>query len=117
MFGFSVTRQTALPIRIVPRFCAGDVVGSKSYLMVVEIHDAAMIGTLTSSVDADQLAAGEMTTQDFTSPVAAQIRQNLAAGALLFFLVKMTTLDFTSPVAARNLAAGAFFSVKMTTFR
>ena len=45
-----------------------------------------------------------------TSPVAAN---RLAAGA--FFSVKMTTLDFTSPVADKYLAAGAFFSVKMTT--
>ena len=63
----------------------GGAVGSKSYLMVVEIHDAAMIRTLTS-------------------PVAAMY---LAAGA--FFSVKMTTLDLTSPVADRYLAAGAFF--------
>ena len=48
-----------------------------------------------------------MATLDLTSTVAAN---QLAAGA--FFSVKMTTLDFTSPVAARNLAAGAFFSVK-----
>ena len=36
IFHFSVTRQTALPIRIVQRFCAGGAVGSTSYLMVVE---------------------------------------------------------------------------------
>ena len=47
---------------------------------------------------------------DLTSPVAAI---QLAAGA--FFLVKMTTQDLTSPVAAIQLAAGAFFPVKMTT--
>ena len=41
---------------------------------------------------------------DLTSPVAAI---QLAAGA--FFSVKMTTLDLTSPVADRYLAAGAFF--------
>ena len=63
----------------------GGAVGSKSYLMVVEIHDAAVIRTLTSPVAANQLAAGA------------------------FFSMKMTTLDFTSPVAARNLAAGVFF--------
>ncbi len=51
-----------------------------------------------------------MTTQDLTSPVAAL---QLAAGA--FFSVKMATQDLTSPVAAIQLAAGAFFSVKMTT--
>ena len=39
-----------------------------------------------------------------TSPVAAS---QLAAGA--FFSVKMTPLDLTSPVADRYLAAGVFF--------
>ena len=34
------------------------VLGSKSYLMVVEIHDAAVIWTLTNPVAAHQLAAG-----------------------------------------------------------
>ena len=60
-------------------------VGSKSYLMVGKIHDAAVIRTLTSPVAANQLAAGA------------------------FFSVKMTTQDLTSPVADRYLAAGAFF--------
>ena len=46
-----------------------------------------------------------MATQDLTSPVAAN---QLAAGA--FFSVKMATQDLTSPVAASQLAAGAFFS-------
>ena len=87
----------------------GGAVGSKSYLMVAEIHDAAIIRTLTSPVAAIQLAAGaffsvKMTTLDLTSPVAAN---QLAAGA--FFLVKMATQDLTSPVAAIQLAAGAFF--------
>ena len=45
-----------------------------------------------------------------TSPVAAI---QLAAGA--FFPVKLATQDFTSPVAANHLAAGAFFSVKLAT--
>ena len=48
-----------------------------------------------------------MTTQDLTSPVAAI---QLAAGA--FFSVKMATQDLTSPVAANQLAAGAFFRRK-----
>ena len=69
----------------------GGAVGSKSYLMVVEIHDAAVIWTLISLVAANQLAVGA------------------------FFSEKMTTQDLTSPVAANQLAAGAFFSVKMTT--
>ena len=69
----------------------GGGVGSKSYLMVVETHDAAMIWTLTSSVAAMYLAAGA------------------------FFSVKMATRDLTSPVAANQLAAGAFFPVKMAT--
>ena len=43
--------------------------------------------------------------RDLTGPVAAN---QLAAGA--FFSVKMTIQDFTSPVAANQLAAGAFFS-------
>ena len=47
----------ALHVGIVLRFCAGGAVGSKSYLMVVETHDAAMIWTLTSPVAANQLAA------------------------------------------------------------
>ena len=42
--------------------------------------------------------------RDLTSPVAAI---QLAAGA--FFSVKMTIWDLTSPVAAIQLAAGAFF--------
>ena len=42
--------------------------------------------------------------RDLTSPVAAN---QLAAGA--FFSVKMATQDLTSPVAANQLAAGAFF--------
>ena len=49
-----------------------------------------------------------MATPDLISPVAAN---QLAAGA--FFSVKMATQDLTSPVAAIWLAAGAFFSVKM----
>ena len=36
----------------------GGVVGSKSYLTVVKIHDADVIWTLTSPVAAKQLAAG-----------------------------------------------------------
>ena len=59
-------------------------VGLKSYLAVVEIHDAAVIGTLTSPVVANQLAAG------------------------VFLSGKMTNQDFTSPVAACQLAADAF---------
>ena len=51
-----------------------------------------------------------MAAQDLTSPVAAI---QLAAGA--FFSAKMTTWDLTSPVAANQLAAGAFFPVKMAT--
>ena len=43
--------------------------------------------------------------QDLTIPVAAI---QLAAGA--FFSVKMATQDLTSPVAANQLAAGAFFA-------
>ena len=97
----------------------GGVVGSKSYLMVVEIHDAAVIWTLTSPVAASQLAAGafvsaKMTAQDLTSPVAAI--QLAASAALLLlsslpqalFLMKMATQDLTSPVAARKLPADAF---------
>ena len=57
--------------------------------MVVKIHHAAMIWTLTSPVAANQLAAGAC------------------------FSVKMTSQDLTSPVAANQLATGAFFSVKM----
>ena len=123
---------------MIPRFCAGGAVGSKSYLMVVEIHDAAMIRTLTSPIAAMYLAAGaffsvkmatlgfhkpcccyvscrrrffsvKMTTQDLTSPVAAN---QLAAGA--FFLLKMAIQDLTSPVAANQPAAGAF-SANMAT--
>ena len=63
----------------------GGAVGSKSYLTAAEIHDAAMIRTLTSPVAANQLAAGA------------------------FFSAKMTARDLTSPVAAIQLAAGAFF--------
>ena len=63
----------------------GGAVGSKSYLMVGEIHRATIIRTLTSPVAANQLAAGA------------------------FFSVKMTTQDLTSPVAANQIAAGAFF--------
>ena len=106
--------------------------------MVVEIHDAAMIRTLTSPVAANQLAAGaffpaenghpgfdkpfccyparrrrffsvKMTIQDLTSPLAAI---QLVA---VFFSLKITIQHLTSPVAAIQLAAGAFFSVKMTT--
>ena len=58
ILGFSVTRQTALPIRIVTRFYAGGAFDSKSQLAVVESHGAAMIQTLTSHVAANQLAAG-----------------------------------------------------------
>ena len=36
----------------------GGAVGSKSYLVVVEIDEAAVIRTLTSPVAANQLAAG-----------------------------------------------------------
>ena len=53
----------------------GGAVGSKSYLTVVEIHDTAVIWTLTSPGAARQLAAG--TFFSLTSPVAAR---NLAAG-------------------------------------
>ena len=85
----------------------GDAIGSKSYLMVVKIHDAAMIPTLTSPVAANKLAAGffsvKTATQNLTSPVAAR---DLAAGA--FISVKLTTQDLTSPVAANQLAAGIF---------
>ena len=63
----------------------GGAVGSKSYLMVVETHDAAVPRTLTS-------------------PVAAMY---LAAGAS--FGRKLPPLDLTSPVAAIQLAAGVFF--------
>jgi len=49
-----------------------------------------------------------VTAWDLTSPVAAI---QLAAGA--FFSAKMTTQDLTSPVAAIQLAAGAFVSVKI----
>ena len=88
----------------------GGAVGSKSYLTLVEIHDAATIRTLTSPVAANQLAAGaffsvKMSAQDLTSHVAVN---QLAAG-VFFFSVKMTTQDLTSPVAAIQLAAGAFF--------
>ena len=69
----------------------GGAVGSKSYLMVVEIHHAAMIRTLTSPVAANQLAAGA------------------------FFSVKMTSQDLTSPVAAIQLAACAFFGAKVVS--
>ena len=87
-FVFSVARQTALPIRIVLRLCAGGggAVDSKSCHLVVEIYDAAMIWTLASPVVANQLAAGAFCSS-----------------------MKMTTQDFTSPVADRYLAAGAFF--------
>ncbi len=37
-FGFIVTRQMAMPIQIVPRFCAGGMVDSKSYCTVVKTH-------------------------------------------------------------------------------
>ena len=57
--------------------------------MVAEIHRAAIIGTLTNPVAANQLA---------TSAI---------------FSVKMTPLDLTSPVADRYLAAGAFFLRKL----
>ena len=53
--------------------------------MGVEIHDAAVMRTLTSPGAATQLAAG------------------------VFFSVKMTTQDLTSPVAAIQLATGVFF--------
>ena len=36
-FGFIVTRETALPIQIVLRFCAGGVVDAKSYFAVAKI--------------------------------------------------------------------------------
>ena len=67
----------------------GGAVGSKSYLMIGEIHRAAIIRTLTSPAAANQLAAGAI------------------------FAAKMTTRDLISPVAANRLAAGAFFPVKM----
>ena len=93
----------------------GGAAGSKSYLMVVEIHDAAIIQTLTSPVAANQLAANaffsvKMTTPDFTSPVAAI---QLAAGA--FFLVKMTTPGFYKPCCCYPACRGRFCWVKMTT--
>ena len=111
----------------------------KSYLMVVETHDAAMIRTLTSPVAANRLAAGasfvhendlpgcvkpcccrpacrrrlfwvQMVTQDSTSPLAAD---ELAAGVLFFvFFLLMATKDLTSPVAANQLAADVFFVVE-----
>ena len=37
MYIVSVTRQTALPIQIVPRCCAGGVVDAKSYFAVAKI--------------------------------------------------------------------------------
>ena len=88
ILGFSATRQTALPIRIVPRFCAGGCGRFQKLpygpqVMVVETHDAVVIRTMTSSVAAMYLAAGA------------------------FFSVKMTTQDLTSPVADIYLAAGA----------
>ena len=45
-FVFSVTRQTAMPIRTAPRFCLGGVVGLKSYCMVVEIRRDCMCRAL-----------------------------------------------------------------------
>ena len=63
----------------------GGAVGSKSYLTVVEIHDAAVIRTLTSPVAANQLAA-----------------------CVFVLLVRKATKDFTSPVAASSLDAGGF---------
>ena len=46
------------PLELYRHSVQGGAVGSKSYLMVVETHDAAMIRTLTSSVAAMYLAAG-----------------------------------------------------------
>ena len=60
-------------------------VGLKSYLMVVEIHDAAVLPTLTSPVVAKQLAVGP------------------------FFFMKMATQDLTIPLAANQVAVGALF--------
>ena len=60
--------------------------------MVVEIHHAAMIWTLTSPVAANQLVAA-------------------------LFSLKMTTQDLTSPVAAIQLAAGAFFPKQAPAWR
>ena len=37
-FGFIVTRQTAMPVQIVLRFCARGMVDSKSYCTVVKTH-------------------------------------------------------------------------------
>ena len=37
-FGFIVTRQTAMPIQILPRFCAKGMIDSKSYCTVVKTH-------------------------------------------------------------------------------
>ena len=55
IWGFSVIRQTAMPIRIVPRFCAGDAVGLKCYLTVVEIHRAAKISMLRLNIGSGML--------------------------------------------------------------
>ena len=47
-----------LSIGLEPKCEQGGAVGSKSYLMVAEIHRATIIGTLTSPAAANQLAAG-----------------------------------------------------------
>ena len=46
------------PLELYRDSVQGGAVGSESYLMVVEIHDAAVIRTLTSLVAASRLAAG-----------------------------------------------------------
>ena len=79
--------------------------------MVVEIHRAAMIRTLTSPVAANQLAAGAFFFGENDHPRILQALLLLTILPQEFFVVvaKMTAWDLTSPVAANHLAAGVFF--------
>ena len=84
--------------------------------MVVEIHDAAVIWTLTSPVVANQLAAGAFFSGENDRPGFDKPCCCYPACRRRFLSVKMATQDVTSPVAAIQLAAGSSsFSVKIVT--
>ena len=85
-------------------------VGSKSYLTVAEIHDAATISPVAAMyLAAGVFCSGKMTTLGFDKPCCCMLLLGILPQSLFFVVVKMTTLVLRSPVAARSLAAGAFF--------